>query len=183
MHYGKFYGGLQRDRKRRNKVRPCLAPSPTHFKTKGQLVGSSRGNKVPKTKKAKLKIRALTKQQRAPPPDVDAPPVVDAPPDVEAPPDVDASPDVDAPLAMVPVPTFDAQHYICQPAWAKVFLPTLNHAFFLSEHPFEKVNAPSFVAIVQEAFDATYPNVSYKATARDDIVTTVRPCLKPRTTD
>jgi hypothetical protein len=71
----------------------------------------------------------------------------------------------------------DAKYFVLQRTWAKVFLPTLMYLFFTSEHPFQDFinNTPSFVAIVQEAFDATYPNVLFMVAASDDIVTTVSP--------
>jgi hypothetical protein len=105
-------------------------------------------------KKAKLKIRALTQQQGDIPPN---PPVVGVP------------------LDLVP----KAQYFICQPTWSKVFLPTLAHLFIISEHPFQyfKNNSTLFVAIVQEAFDVTHPDVSYMVAACNDIVVMVCPCL------
>jgi hypothetical protein len=108
----------------------------------------------------KLKIRALTQQQGDIPPN---PPVVGVP------------------LNLAP----DAQYFICQPTWSKVFLPTLAHLFIISEHPFQsfKNNSTLFVAIVQEAFNATHLDVSYTVTAHSDIVTTVRPCLWQHTSD
>lgn len=71
----------------------------------------------------------------------------------------------------------DAKSFVLHAAWAKVFLPTLMYLFFLSECPFQDfaMNAPSFIAVVQEAFDATHPNISLKVTAGDEIVTTVSP--------
>ena len=69
----------------------------------------------------------------------------------------------------------DAEYFVRQRSWAKVFLPTLMYLFFISEHPFQDFvnNTPSFVAIVQEAFNATHPNTLYTVTAGDAIVTTV----------
>jgi hypothetical protein len=130
---------------------PCPRPHVFTYKKQVRPRGDVTVNKAPK--RAKLKIRALTQQQGDTPPN---PPVVGVP------------------LALVP----DAQYFICQPTWSKVFLPTLAHLFFVSERPFQsfKNNSAPFVAIVQEAFDATHRNVSYTVTARDDIVTTVRPC-------
>jgi hypothetical protein len=90
-------------------------------------------------------------------------------------------PVVGVPLDLVP----NAQYFICQPTGSKVFLPTLAHLFIISEHPFRsfKNNSALFVAIVQEAFDATHLDVSYMVTARNDIVMTVHPCLWRRTSD
>ncbi|KAN0140687.1 hypothetical protein V8E53_001514 [Lactarius tabidus] len=97
-------------------------------------------------KKVKLKIRALTQQQGNIPPN---PSVAEDP--------------------LIP----DAQYFISQPTWSKVFLPSLAHLFMISEQPFQsfKNNSAQFVAIVQEAFDVTHPNISYTVTACNDIVT------------
>jgi hypothetical protein len=68
----------------------------------------------------------------------------------------------------------DAEYFVLQCTWAKVFLMYL---FFILEHPFKDFvnNTPSFVAIVQEAFNATHPDILFTVTAGDDIVTTVSP--------
>ena len=110
-------------------------------------------NKAPK--KMKLKIRALTQQQGRPLPVVDAP--------------------------LLPVPIPNTQQFICQPTWSKVFLPTLTHLMFVSEYSFKsfKSKTSSFIANVQEAFNATYPHVSYRVTSGDDIAMVVRPCSWP----
>jgi hypothetical protein len=46
------------------------------------------------------------------------------------------------PLILVPVP--NAEYFICQPTWSKIFLPTLTHLFIVSEQPFQyfKNNSP-----------------------------------------
>jgi hypothetical protein len=69
-----------------------------------------------------------------------------------------------------------AQYFVAHSTWSKVFLPTLLHLFFISGQPFQDFtnNTPTFVAIVQEAFNATHPNISFAVIARDTIVTTVR---------
>ena len=65
--------------------------------------------------------------------------------------------------------------FVLERSWAKVFLPSLMYLFFISQRPFQDFtsDSPSFVAIVQEAFDATHPNVSFMVTAGDAIVLTV----------
>ncbi|KAN0137600.1 hypothetical protein V8E53_004651 [Lactarius tabidus] len=114
-------------------------------------------NKVPK--RAKLKIRALTQQQGSTLPDSSV---------------------MGDPLVLVPIP--NADYFICQPTWSKIFLPTLTHLFIISEQPFQyfKNNSPQFVSIVQEAFDATHPNISFMVTARNDIVMTSFDRLKTK---
>ncbi|KAI9465236.1 hypothetical protein BJY52DRAFT_1183821 [Lactarius psammicola] len=66
------------------------------------------------------------------------------------------------------------EYFLVQHTWVKVFLPTLMHLFFISEQPFQDFTSksPSFVAIVQQAFNATHPNISYVVTAHNDIVAT-----------
>ena len=68
------------------------------------------------------------------------------------------------------------EYFLVQHTWVKVFLPTLMHLFFILEQPFQDFTSksPSFVAIVQQAFNATHPNISYVVTAHNDIVATVR---------
>ncbi|KAF8259079.1 hypothetical protein EI94DRAFT_1707407, partial [Lactarius quietus] len=75
------------------------------------------------------------------------------------------------PLLCIP----DAGFFLRQPTWAKVFIPSVMYLFFISEHPFQTFvnNSMSFVAIVQEAFNAAHPTISHKLTAGDDIVTTL----------
>jgi hypothetical protein len=70
----------------------------------------------------------------------------------------------------------DAEYFVLQRTWAKVFLPTLMYLFFISEQPFNDFinNTPSFVAIGQEAFNAMHPDILYTVTTGNDIVTTVR---------
>ncbi|KAI9430663.1 hypothetical protein H4582DRAFT_1823707 [Lactarius indigo] len=67
------------------------------------------------------------------------------------------------------------EHFVLQRTWAKVFLPSLMYQFFISTGPFQDFinNSSPFVALVQEAFNATHPNVSYTVAAGDAIVTTV----------
>ncbi|KAH9047250.1 hypothetical protein EDB84DRAFT_1618883 [Lactarius hengduanensis] len=66
------------------------------------------------------------------------------------------------------------EHFVLQRTWAKVFLPSLMYQFFISKGPFQDFtnNSPAFVALVQEAFNATHPNVSYRVAAGDAIVAT-----------
>ncbi|KAH8979320.1 hypothetical protein EDB86DRAFT_3108055 [Lactarius hatsudake] len=80
------------------------------------------------------------------------------------------------------VHAFGPEHFILQRTWAKVFLPSLMYQFFISKGPFQDFtnNSPAFIALVQEAFNATHPNVSYTVAAGDVIVTTSFERLKSK---
>ncbi|KAH9075524.1 hypothetical protein EDB83DRAFT_2549232 [Lactarius deliciosus] len=80
------------------------------------------------------------------------------------------------------VHAFGPEHFILQRTWAKVFLPSLMYQFFISKGPFQDFtnNSPTFIALVQEAFNATHPNVSYTVAAGDVIVTTSFERLKSK---
>ncbi|KAH9029754.1 hypothetical protein EDB83DRAFT_2229847, partial [Lactarius deliciosus] len=80
------------------------------------------------------------------------------------------------------VHAFGPKHFILQRTWAKVFLPSLMYQFFISKGPFQDFtnNSPAFIALVQEAFNATHPNVSYTVAAGDVIVTTSFERLKSK---
>ncbi|KAI9429815.1 hypothetical protein H4582DRAFT_1825696 [Lactarius indigo] len=74
------------------------------------------------------------------------------------------------------------EHFVLQRTWAKVFLPSLMYQFFISTGPFQDFinNSSPFVALVQEAFNAMHPNVSYTVAAGDAIVTTSFERLKSK---
>ena len=65
--------------------------------------------------------------------------------------------------------------FVVQPSWAKVFLPSLMHQFFVSKQPFQDFvnHSAAFVANAQDAFNATHPNIAYRVAAGDHIVVTV----------
>ena len=71
--------------------------------------------------------------------------------------------------------TNTSESFILHSTWVKVFLPTLMHLFFTSDEPFKHFEngSPAFVNIIQEAFDATHPTVSFFIMAGDAIATTV----------
>lgn len=81
------------------------------------------------------------------------------------------------PSSQVLISAPNAEFFVLHDTWAKNFLPTLMHLFFVSEDPFQGFakDKPPFIAIVQRAFDATHPHVSFTVTAGDDIVTAVSP--------
>lgn len=68
-----------------------------------------------------------------------------------------------------------SESFVLHSTWAKVFLPTLMHLFFISDQPFQDFinHSPAFVSIAQEAFNATHPDVSFPIIAGDAIALTV----------
>ncbi|KAH8990065.1 hypothetical protein EDB92DRAFT_1946707 [Lactarius akahatsu] len=67
------------------------------------------------------------------------------------------------------------EHFVLQRTWAKVFLPSLMYQVLISKKgPFQDFtnNSPTFVTLIQEAFNATHPSVSYTVAAGDAIVAT-----------
>ncbi|KAH8977056.1 hypothetical protein EDB86DRAFT_3250411 [Lactarius hatsudake] len=80
------------------------------------------------------------------------------------------------------VHAFGPKHFILQRTWAKVFLPSLMYQFFISKGPFQDFtnNSPAFIALIQEAFNATHPNISYTVATGDVIVTTSFERLKSK---
>ena len=79
------------------------------------------------------------------------------------------------PLKSLTNPPDTAKSFVLHPTWARVFLPSLMYLFFASQRPFQDFinNSPAFIAIAQEALNATHPNISHKVIAGDAIVTTV----------
>jgi hypothetical protein len=60
--------------------------------------------------------------------------------------------------------------------WAKTFIPTITHAFYMTRDPFLDWSPESaiFLATVQCAFNLSFPNVVYTVSARDRVAVTVR---------
>lgn len=59
--------------------------------------------------------------------------------------------------------------------WRNEFLPTLYHALYVSESPFKHFRKESdeFLNTLQAVFDIVYPDISYKLSVRDALVTLV----------
>jgi hypothetical protein len=59
--------------------------------------------------------------------------------------------------------------------WRNEFLPTLYHALYVSESPFKHFRKESdeFLKTLQDVFDIVYPDISYKLSVRDALVTLV----------
>ncbi|KAH8979306.1 hypothetical protein EDB92DRAFT_390067 [Lactarius akahatsu] len=56
--------------------------------------------------------------------------------------------------------------------WTRIFLPTLSHALYISDHPFTDWTRESsaLVETVQVAFELSFTNISYTLSAQDGIV-------------
>ena len=59
--------------------------------------------------------------------------------------------------------------------WAKVFIPTITHAFYTTREPFLDWAPESevFIATVQRVFNLSFPNVVYTISAGNRVVLTV----------
>ena len=58
------------------------------------------------------------------------------------------------------------------PCWTRVFLPTLTHVLYNSEHPFTDwtLDSSKLVPIVQTVFDLSFTNISYTLSLGDSVV-------------
>jgi hypothetical protein len=65
--------------------------------------------------------------------------------------------------------------FLQDPRWAKVFIPTITHAFYVTHEPFLDWTPESaaFLTTVQHVFDLSFPNVTFVLTDDDGIVDTV----------
>ena len=70
-----------------------------------------------------------------------------------------------------------AKQCLDDPRWTRIFLPTLTHVFYLSDHPFHdwKTTSSTFIRNLQMVFDLTFTNISGSLGPDDDIVKAVRP--------
>ena len=59
--------------------------------------------------------------------------------------------------------------------WARTFIPTITHAFYMTHDPFLDWSPESavFLAMVQRVFNLSFPNVIYTVFARDRVAVTV----------
>ncbi|KAF8802531.1 hypothetical protein BYT27DRAFT_6764428 [Phlegmacium glaucopus] len=75
-----------------------------------------------------------------------------------------------------------ATQFLQDPRWAKVFIPTITHAFYVSREPFLEwtPEAPAFLATVQRVFNMSFLNVTFTLTADNVIVNTAYQRLKSR---
>lgn len=65
--------------------------------------------------------------------------------------------------------------------WTNAFLPSLTQYFYTSPQPFSnfKRDSEDFLDIVQQAFDAAFPNIDYKLQSGDAFVAEVSFNCKP----
>lgn len=56
--------------------------------------------------------------------------------------------------------------------WKEVFIPTITHAFFISDEPFKRFKRESveFLKTVQEVFDVSFLDIAYTLNLRDGLV-------------
>jgi hypothetical protein len=67
-----------------------------------------------------------------------------------------------------------SQECVNDPCWTNVFLPTLSHLLYISEHPFTSWTwGSTLLQTVQTVFKLSFTNVSYTLSLEDGIVKTV----------
>jgi len=59
--------------------------------------------------------------------------------------------------------------------WARIFLPTLTHALYISREPFKDftLDSPEFLAIVQTFFNLAFPTINFALSSNDEVTLTV----------
>jgi hypothetical protein len=65
-----------------------------------------------------------------------------------------------------------ADYLLKDKRWKEVFIPTITHAFFISDEPFKQFKRESaeFLKTVQDVFDVSFPDIGYTLNLRDDLV-------------
>jgi hypothetical protein len=60
--------------------------------------------------------------------------------------------------------------------WARVFIPTLMHAFYISRESFTAftLDSQDFLETVQNVFNISFPNVDFALSPNDEVTITVR---------
>jgi len=58
------------------------------------------------------------------------------------------------------------------PLWASAFTPSLSQALYTSDKPFSafKRDSDTFLMIVQQVFDASFPHIQYTLKSEDALV-------------
>jgi hypothetical protein len=81
-----------------------------------------------------------------------------------------------AAVTAVAGPSDDSSEFLKDRRWARVFIPTLTHALYISREPFVDFtsDSPKFLETVQRAFDLAFPNVDFGLSMTDKVMTTVR---------
>ncbi|KAH9008157.1 hypothetical protein EDB83DRAFT_2681535 [Lactarius deliciosus] len=69
-----------------------------------------------------------------------------------------------------------AQQCLDDPRWKRVFLPTLSHAFYITDHPFTNWiwESNTLLQTVQIVFNLSFPNISYMLSVQDKVVKATR---------
>jgi hypothetical protein len=73
--------------------------------------------------------------------------------------------------------TADGAEFLQDERWAKVFLPTITHALYISREPFLDwtSESPALLTTVQRVFNLSFGNVTFTLPANSPVVETVRP--------
>ncbi|KAH8977748.1 hypothetical protein EDB86DRAFT_3091503 [Lactarius hatsudake] len=76
----------------------------------------------------------------------------------------------------------EGQQCLDDSRWTRIFLPTLSHALYISDHPFTDWTRESsaLVETVQVAFELSFTNISYTLSAQDGIVKAAYDRMKTR---
>ena len=69
----------------------------------------------------------------------------------------------------------DGSQFLNDGRWAKVFMPTITHAFYNSREPFLEWTreSPVFLATTQRVFNLVFDNVSFTLSSSDPVVLAV----------
>lgn len=72
--------------------------------------------------------------------------------------------------------TADGAQFLQDGRWAKVFIPTIAHALYISREPFLEwaLDSRVFLATLQHVFNISFSNITFTLRADDPIVVTVR---------
>ncbi|KAH9066932.1 hypothetical protein EDB83DRAFT_2519235 [Lactarius deliciosus] len=75
-----------------------------------------------------------------------------------------------------------AQQCLDDPRWKHVFLPTLSHAFYITDHPFTDWiwESNTLLQTVQIVFNLSFPNISYMLSVQDKVVKAAYDRMKTR---
>ena len=83
------------------------------------------------------------------------------------------------PVKPQPVPSGNTRQasnqFLKDRRWARVFIPTLMHAFYISRGSFTAftLDSPDFIDTVQNAFNISFPNVDFALSPNDEVTITV----------
>ncbi|KAH9025701.1 hypothetical protein EDB83DRAFT_2656378 [Lactarius deliciosus] len=75
-----------------------------------------------------------------------------------------------------------AQQCLDDPRWKRVFLPTLSHAFYITDHPFTNWiwESNTLLQTVQIVFNLSFPKISYTLSVQDKVVKAAYDRMKTR---